>query len=167
MQLVALRFVSWIAGLPLLALGVFWAPLWTDHNRLDPVLVAGSGKALNDYKSISVKHWFKNDQHQARYQALRHAFLSDAPEYSNLVPAKPKWMNPIISLCLHQDAMAFLGQELAKPWSGNTVILSHHAPSRHSLTFAGYFSSVEQADLRKSFDRQLKPHKIGAYSRCQ
>lgn len=33
----------------------------------------------------------------------------------------------------HQESRAFIATELAKPWDGTTVVLTHHAPSPRSL----------------------------------
>lgn len=140
------------------------ATLWTDHNSLDPKMVARSAQTLNDYQQIHTRQWFKNTDNRSRYEALRSSFLSQSPELSGAIPARPDKMNPIVSLCLHQDAVNYFIQELAKPWSGKTFALTHHAPSSQSLVFGGYLASFESATLGSSFDRKPKSHKIGAYA---
>lgn len=140
------------------------ATLWTDHHDLDAALVSQSARLLNDYRHIQVKGWLKSDDNKARYGAAREALIERSPELAGAIPARPDKMNPLVALCLHQDAVGFLVSELSKPWSGRTMVLTHHAPSSHSLVFGGYLASLETASIRLAFERKERPHKIGAYA---
>jgi predicted phosphodiesterase len=40
---------------------------------------------------------------------------------------------PADSLALHQQASAWLAAEIAKPFAGKTIVVTHHAPHRESL----------------------------------
>lgn len=140
------------------------ATLWTDHHDLDPQMVAQSSRLLNDYRHIQIKSWLKADENRARYNALRESALQRSPELSSALPAKPERMNPVVALCLHQDAVSFLVSELSRPTDARTMVLTHHAPSSNSLVFGGYLASLETASIRLAFERKERAHKIGAYA---
>lgn len=42
-------------------------------------------------------------------------------------------LTPADTLALHRGARAWLEAELAKPWQGQTIVVTHHAPHRASL----------------------------------
>jgi len=46
---------------------------------------------------------------------------------------EPREFAPDDSLALHQQARAWLEAELAKPFAGQTIVVTHHAPMRQSL----------------------------------
>ncbi|MEB5488579.1 metallophosphoesterase, partial [Burkholderia pseudomallei] len=45
----------------------------------------------------------------------------------------PRHFAPRDALALHRTARAWLERELAKPWPGATIVVTHHAPLRASL----------------------------------
>ncbi|AOK29972.1 MULTISPECIES: metallophosphoesterase [Burkholderia] len=45
----------------------------------------------------------------------------------------PRGFTPRDALALHRTARAWLERELAKPWAGATIVVTHHAPHRASL----------------------------------
>jgi predicted phosphodiesterase len=45
----------------------------------------------------------------------------------------PRHFTPADSLALHQHARAWLAAELAQPFAGKTIVVTHHAPHRRSL----------------------------------
>ncbi|TAL96026.1 MAG: metallophosphoesterase [Paraburkholderia sp.] len=47
--------------------------------------------------------------------------------------AGPRDFTPADSLALHRRARAWLEAELAKPFAGKTIVVTHHAPHRQSL----------------------------------
>lgn len=55
-------------------------------------------------------------------------------DYSRICKTKGDWLTPETSLAMHQASLAFLERELAKPFPGKTVVISHHAPSPRSLS---------------------------------
>jgi hypothetical protein len=46
---------------------------------------------------------------------------------------EPRAFSPSDSLALHEHARAWLKDELAKPFEGKTIVVTHHAPLRQSL----------------------------------
>ena len=64
--------------------------------------------------------------------------------------AAPRSFTPRDSLVLHQQARAWLEDELAKPFDGQTIVVTHRAPLRQSLAekfatdraSAGYVSDL-------------------------
>lgn len=46
---------------------------------------------------------------------------------------RPRLFTVADSLALHRRARAWLAQELAKPFTGTTIVVTHHAPHRASL----------------------------------
>ena len=138
--------------------------LWTDHNGLDSRLMAESMRIMNDYKNIRIDKWIKNPDNAWRYENLRHQFEDDNPEFKGTIPQKADKMNPISALCLHLQDVDFLAAELAKPWKGRTAIVTHHAPSTHSLAMGGYSPSGDAGLYSGLIPWKHRPHKIGAYA---
>ena len=46
---------------------------------------------------------------------------------------EPRPLNPLDLLRLHRESLAFLSDELAKPFDGISIVMTHHAPSRRSV----------------------------------
>ena len=59
----------------------------------------------------------------------------------------------------HQQSRAFIATELAKPWTGTTVVLTHHAPSPRSLIqqYLGHPSNAAFASDMTDIIRQGRP----------
>lgn len=56
----------------------------------------------------------------------------------------PRLFTPADTLALHRQARTWLARELAKPFAGQTIVVTHHAPHRASLAepFADDLSSA-------------------------
>lgn len=82
--------------------------LWTDFRLFGDArqaeVMTEAGKAMNDYANISIGR---------------------GKEKRKLLPAD--------TLALHLESRAWLEQELAKPYTGPTVVVTHHAPHPLSL----------------------------------
>lgn len=48
-------------------------------------------------------------------------------------PGESRALTPADTLALHRGARAWLEAELARPWAGQTIVATHHAPHRASL----------------------------------
>jgi predicted phosphodiesterase len=57
---------------------------------------------------------------------------------------EPRSFSPSDSLALHQQARAWLEGELAKPFEGKTIVVTHHAPMKQSLA-AQYATDLASA----------------------
>lgn len=65
-----------------------------------------------------------DDQSAASIRAAR-SYISD---YSTIFGTDRKFIEPHDTIGLHQEARAFLEQELAKPFNGKTIVVTHFAP---------------------------------------
>ncbi len=84
--------------------------LWTDFRLYaNPVLAAEIARAsMQDYKFSRIE-----DRNAERGGVRR--------------------MRPLDTLAWHQATRAFLERELAKPWAGRTVVVTHHGPSERCI----------------------------------
>jgi len=55
------------------------------------------------------------------------------PAAASTAAAAPRDFTPADSLALHAHARAWLEAELAKPFAGKTIVVTHHGPHRLSL----------------------------------
>lgn len=91
----------------------------------DVIEIAGVrflGTALwSDFKLYGSDERMINSIHAARN------YISD---YSTIFGVDQKFIEPRDTIQLHRDARAFLERELAKPFDGKTVVVTHFAPHR-------------------------------------
>ena len=115
--------------------------LWSDYRlfgeEIMPLCMLEAKRGMNDHKLI-------------RY--------SERGPVDDYVIDKSLFL-PVHAERLHRRAKAFLAEELAKPFGGKTVVITHHLPSRKSVStrfendvLSGAFASncddlVEQADV--------------------
>lgn len=81
--------------------------LWTDYKLFDNDPSEAQGMShgmINDYRLIE----FEEDNQRRRF-------------------------SPEDAMCLHQESLSYIIAELNKPFSGSTLVVSHHAPSPQSL----------------------------------
>lgn len=140
------------------------ATLWTDHGGMDPDLALASSRALNDWRSIGVEQWLSDPDNLEAYDRARNEFQARWADRVAMFPKNPDRMNPLVALIEHRRALTYLAQEISKPWAGPTIVLTHHAPTLHSLTFAGYFATLDCGAVSSKLSRKMRPHKIGAYA---
>ncbi|HEY1608944.1 MAG TPA: metallophosphoesterase [Paraburkholderia sp.] len=78
-----------------------------------------------------------NDTRAAAIAAARRAMLDFRGliqlSWPNGPGASSRDFTPDDSLALHAQSLAWLTQELAKPFGGKTIVVTHHAPHRLSL----------------------------------
>ena len=70
---------------------------------------------------------------------------------------EPRWLRfrPQEALLLHRRSVAFIAAELAKPFAGPTVVVTHHAPhmgSVHPRYESDLLSAAYVSDLGEIFD---------------
>ena len=138
--------------------------LWTDHQGMNEQLIAHSLTSLNDYNHIRVEQWISDQKNQQKYLAELRSFEDAYPRKKNLFPSNPLKMNPIIAKILHEKSIHYIYDQLSDQWDGDTVILTHHAPSLSSLQTAGYFTIPNPGKFDPFFKLKNKPYKIGAYA---
>lgn len=66
-----------------------------------------------------------------RYFAMRHA--EECMTDFVAIRHQGRRFTPRASVALHEDSVAWLSKELAKPFEGRTVVVTHHAPSTMSV----------------------------------
>ena len=79
------------------------------------------------------------------------------PEFSSVMSGH-ELLTPAMTVERHKESLAWLKVELAKPFDGSTVVVSHHFPHKNScnpryagdLTTAGFGSRLDEELLRKA-----------------
>lgn len=94
--------------------------LWTDFNQWSRHDVQLALEKMSDYKKIAVSEWRNRSKNQAK------AEYALGKKYQKL---QDPMLTPLITFLLHKESMKWLEQELEKPYSGKTVVVTHHAPA--------------------------------------
>jgi hypothetical protein len=97
------------------------ATMWTDFTVL-PL-----GWSQRDAMSQSQKGWTEQGRHWDR------DYHNDFREIRFGGPGSKNRFTPAQSLALHRESRAYFERELAMPFDGETVAVTHTAPSRQSL----------------------------------
>ncbi|HTI17282.1 MAG TPA: metallophosphoesterase [Trinickia sp.] len=114
---------------------VLGTTLWTDFELFGAddasraTAMAASEKSLVDYRGPIQLAWTTD---AGANESASHNFT------------------PVDSLALHRQARAWLAAEIAKPFAGKTIVVTHHAPHRdslaprfaHDLASAGFISHL-------------------------
>ena len=108
------------------------ATLWTDYGKGNQDLIFTALHRMNDYRRIKAIKWWMSEKNQKRIQRLLDT-VSDHNEQ----------FVPLTALDEHRYSLRWLKNQLKEPFDGQTVVVSHHAPSRTSLLP----SISEQSDL--------------------
>ncbi len=98
--------------------------LWSNIEQWSLAKVKKASSMMNDYKYIQAKYWWKNRQN--REQAAKYLNVADNTLLGN------DQFHPVISYILHNESIAWLSEQLRKPFIGKTVVVTHHAPSFQS-----------------------------------
>ncbi|OZB36293.1 MAG: hypothetical protein B7X44_06560 [Halothiobacillus sp. 15-55-196] len=96
--------------------------------RMDAMLIAQ--QQMNDYQTIHLRRRHEGGE---------------------------KMMTPSDALDFHQESRAFIERELAVPFEGKTVVVTHHAPSKESIDQKGK-EEVGEALARLSRDAMYASH---------
>ncbi|MBN3755943.1 metallophosphoesterase [Paraburkholderia sp. Tr-20389] len=110
---------------------VLGTTLWTDFDlygtdeETRATSIAAAERAMLDYRGLIQVTWTAgNDANRAGGSGgLQDGLPDNTPR--NLTPAD--------TLAMHRHARAWLEGELAKPFTGKTIVVTHHAPHRRSL----------------------------------
>jgi predicted phosphodiesterase len=98
--------------------------LWTDFNRYCRISVARAERMMRDYEYIRCVDWWQNQHNREQAVELM------APD--SLFGFEPEFFSPTVAYLLHRTAIHWLKQQLAIPHDGQTVVVTHHAPSFRS-----------------------------------
>lgn len=131
------------------------ATLWTDYGGGHPALMSYGLYGMRDHQAITAARWW-TAKNRARFVQQ---FGEDA-----LGTFEGKF-NPLLALELHRKTRAWLKRELAKPFAGPTVVVTHHAPTFDSLRHAGV---AEHALNRDAWVRRMNDDlglaRVGSYA---
>ena len=131
------------------------ATLWTDYGGGHPALLSYGLYGMRDHQAISAARWW-TDANRARFVKR---FGEDALE------GFEGKFNPLLAMELHRKTRTWLTRELAKPFNGPTVVVSHHAPTFDSLRHAGV---AEHALNRNAWVRRMNDDlglaRVGSYA---
>ncbi|MGO4811057.1 hypothetical protein AB4156_15950 [Cupriavidus sp. 2MCAB6] len=139
------------------------ATLWTDFGEWHPALVQSAATHMQDYRYISATEWY---QQSGNADAVRGLLTS-----AELPGLEPKGstegtiaFSPAIAYCIHKKTVAWLEDELSESFSGPTIVVTHHAPSRRCLSSFG----VDEGVLNPSNWSDMRHHpdfvRVGAYA---
>jgi hypothetical protein len=131
------------------------ATLWTNYGGAHEALLGYGLWYMNDHSSISAARWW-TPENKAR-------FIKQFGEHA-LEKFEGKF-NPLLAMELHKKTRAWLKRELAKPFDGPTVVVTHHAPAFESLLRAGIrdYALNRDAWVRRMND-DLNLTKVGSYA---
>jgi hypothetical protein len=131
------------------------ATLWTNYGGGHEALLSYGLWHMNDHRSISAARWW-TPENKAR-------FIKQFGEHA-LEKFEGKF-NPLLAMELHRKTRAWLKRELAKPFNGPTVVVTHHAPAFESLLRAGVrdYALNRDAWVRRMND-DLNLTKVGSYA---
>ena len=110
--------------------------LWTDLNKFEPETVAKISHYMNDYKYISCKDWWKNEQNKAKALWL----LNLESQYG----FDPTYFSPTVAYLLHKRSLNWLDKKLEQHFCGKTVVVTHHAPTMKITDDYAYGSDLSE-----------------------
>ncbi|KVP16830.1 metallophosphoesterase [Burkholderia ubonensis] len=131
------------------------ATLWTNYGGGNEALMSYGLWHMRDHLAISAASWW-TDANKARFvkQFGEHALEKFEGKF-----------NPLLAMELHKKTRAWLKRELAKPFEGPSVVVTHHAPAFDSLRRAGIneYALNPDAWVRRMND-DLGLTKVGSYA---
>lgn len=102
---------------------VLGTTLWTDFDlygtdeETRAISIAAAERVMLDYRGLIQVTWTAGNEANAQ----------------TLQDNMPRNLTPADTLALHRHARGWLEGELAKPFAGKTIVVTHHAPHRRSL----------------------------------
>lgn len=177
--------VAYLPGVRILG-----STLWSDFNNFDSILVDSAEGLINDYFYINAgsirsdKEWIKQiNKLDALHERARRFFYLQGGTSKNLIEAQyilrqrrlnhyqnkfdsfnyRERFSPSISYLLHKQNSHWLDKTLNQSFEGETIVMTHHAPSKTALSFAGYCISPYTLNLDPFIKNKLSTYKIGAY----
>jgi Icc-related predicted phosphoesterase len=110
--------------------------LWTDFDCYSHEEITRAWSTMNDYKYIYCRPWWSNDQN--REEALQ------LMQLDSLYGFDPTDFSPTVAYLLHKRSLNWLQQQLDQPYTGQTVVVTHHAPTLRSTDNTAYGSDLTQ-----------------------
>jgi predicted phosphodiesterase len=129
---------------------------WSNYGDLHPRLVAEAQYNMMDSISIKGEKWWQNPDNEAFGMAMHDCIIENCKRKADgqfdcsILPYLKRIdrnkFHPIMGYQLNQQAVKFVASELAKPFSGKKVVVTHHPPSWEALRQA-YCCETIHADL--------------------
>lgn len=166
--------------------------LWSNFGNLDPILVESAYGLMNDYKKIKTSVYNKNkniiehienlkDIHLERRKKLYIDGGMQGKRIEELFYLRNKNLNlnfnvdtmdnfdsnkfsPFYSYLFNKQSTVWLENALSEPFSGKTVVMTHHAPSRVALSLGDYLANPLGYGFGNVLLKKMLTHKIGAYT---
>ncbi|KVD76074.1 serine/threonine protein phosphatase [Burkholderia sp. ABCPW 14] len=116
--------------------------------------IAACERVMLDFKGLIQVDWPSDagDGEKAR----AHGAARKASARAIDAEPGPRSFAPRDALALHRTARAWLERELAKPWAGATIVVTHHAPHRASLA-ARYADDLASAGFISDLSALVRP----------
>jgi predicted phosphohydrolase len=110
--------------------------LWTDFDGYSSEEINRAWSTMNDYKYIYCRLWWsvQRNREEALQLMQPDSTFGFAPEY----------FSPTVAYLLHKRSLDWLQQQLDQHYDGQTVVVTHHAPTMRSTTNAAYGSNLEK-----------------------
>jgi len=116
---------------------------WSSYGDLHPRLVAEALYYHKDSKHIKSEKWWIDDVNIQFAEAMQQEILAKC-RYDHeinqddglepyLTEINRDVFHPIIAYQLHKKAINFVASELAKPFKGKTVVVTHHPPTFEAI----------------------------------
>jgi len=132
------------------------ATLWPDFGNWHPRLVIESNEYHLDNAYIKANKWWQLRKNQVYAEKLLRQLVEQSQHNHVLrgsLPDVSEWIatlvergrfHPVIAYQLHQQSIDFIISEVAKPYKGKTVVVSHHPPTGEALRIT---RDIEELDL--------------------
>lgn len=166
--------------------------LWSNFGNLDPLLIECAYGLMNDYKKITTSLYNKEKQTAEYIEALKNIHLDkrkniymsgsiEGKIFEDLFYSRNKYtgktfnienldnfnndiFSPFFAYFLNKQSTLWLEKSLKEPFSGKTVVMTHHAPSRVALSLADYLVNPLGLGFGNILKKKIMKHKIGAYT---
>jgi predicted phosphohydrolase len=110
-------------------LRILGCTLWSDYAGWDRRYIEVALSRMRDFHLIGAASWYEGKGAERKLRRLLPG------SWANRF-LKSKTFNPVIAHELFVKSVAWLRRELARPWEGDTVLLTHHSPTLESLRYA-------------------------------
>ncbi|EIP87523.1 hypothetical protein A33K_15544 [Burkholderia humptydooensis MSMB43] len=118
--------------------------------------IAACERVMLDFKGLIQVDWPGDAGVESTEEPMEEpAADANAPAATASGPG-PRNFAPRDALALHRTARAWLERELAKPWPGATIVVTHHAPLRASLA-ARYADDLASAGFISDLSTLVRP----------
>lgn len=129
---------------------------WSNYGDLHPRLVVEAQYNMMDSRSIKAEQWWECSGNEDFGLSMHEHIIEKCKRIDNkrldsailhyLKQVNRTKFHPIIGYQLNQHAVKFIATELAKPFNGRTVVVTHHPPTWEALRQA-YNCEPINADL--------------------